>query len=143
MRPSNTECSPTISLRSRQLNSLVRRLNLLFVIRNVHYGSEWQKIALARAFMRDVPLLILDELTAALDAFTENAVYNRFAELTKGRTTIFVTHRLSSVRMAHKILVLKEGRLIEVGNHDEFLEQGGEYASLFKLQAERYQSGSN
>jgi ATP-binding cassette, subfamily B, bacterial len=102
-------------------------------------GGEWQKIALARAFMRDVPLLILDEPTASLDAFAENAVYNRFAELTNGRTTIFVTHRLSSVRMAKKILVLKQGRLIEVGNHDELMAQGGEYASMFKLQAERYQ----
>ncbi len=104
-------------------------------------GGEWQKIALARAFMRDVPLLILDEPTAALDAFAENAVYNRFAELTKGRTTIFVTHRLSSVRMAQKILVLKAGRLIEVGNHDELMAQGGEYARMFRTQAERYQSG--
>ncbi|MBE2270226.1 MAG: ATP-binding cassette domain-containing protein, partial [Anaerolinea sp.] len=104
-------------------------------------GGEWQRIALARAFMRDVPLLILDEPTAALDAFAENAVYNRFTELTQGRTTVFVTHRLSSVRMAQKILVLKAGRLIEVGNHDELMAQGGEYASMFKLQAERYQAG--
>ena len=103
-------------------------------------GGEWQKIALARAFMRDVPLLILDEPTAALDAFAENAVYSRFAELTRGRTTIFVTHRLSSVRMAGRILVLKDGRLIEVGNHEALLAQGGEYASMFKLQAERYQA---
>jgi ATP-binding cassette subfamily B protein len=103
-------------------------------------GGEWQKIGLARAFMRDVPLLILDEPTAALDAFAESAVYNRFAELTKGRTTIFVTHRMSSVRTAQKILVLKDGRLIETGNHDELMVQGGEYASMFKLQAERYQS---
>jgi ATP-binding cassette subfamily B protein len=106
-------------------------------------GGEWQKIALARAFMRDVPLLILDEPTAALDAFAENAVYNRFAELTQGRTTIFVTHRLSSVRMAERILVLKEGRLLEVGNHDELMARGGEYASMFKLQAERYQAASD
>jgi ATP-binding cassette, subfamily B, bacterial len=105
-------------------------------------GGEWQKVALARAFMRDVPLLILDEPTAALDAFAENAVYSRFAELTKGRTTIFVTHRLSSVRMAQKILVLKAGRLIQVGTHDALLAAGGEYASMFKLQAERYQSTS-
>ncbi|MBL8160374.1 MAG: ABC transporter ATP-binding protein, partial [Anaerolineae bacterium] len=100
-------------------------------------GGEWQRIALARAFMRDVPLLILDEPTAALDAFAENAVYNRFAELTKGRTTIFVTHRLSSVQMAQKILVLKQGRLIEVGSHDELMAHNGEYASMFRIQAER------
>ena len=103
-------------------------------------GGEWQKIALARAFMRDVPLLILDEPTAALDAYAENAVYQRFAELTQGRTTMFVTHRLSSVQMAEKILVLKEGRLIETGSHDELMAQDGEYASMFRLQAERYQS---
>jgi ATP-binding cassette subfamily B protein len=101
-------------------------------------GGEWQKIALARAFMRDVPLLILDEPTAALDAFAENAVYNRFAELTKGRTTLFVTHRLSSVRMAQRIFVLKGGRLIEAGSHDELMALGGEYARMFRLQAERY-----
>ncbi|MFN8528683.1 MAG: ABC transporter ATP-binding protein [Anaerolineae bacterium] len=105
-------------------------------------GGEWQKIALSRAFMRDVPLLILDEPTAALDAFAENEVYNRFTELTKGRTTVFVTHRLSSVRMAQKILVLKAGRLIEMGSHDALMAQGGEYASMFKIQAERYQSKS-
>jgi ABC-type multidrug transport system fused ATPase/permease subunit len=101
-------------------------------------GGEWQKIALARAFMRDVPLLILDEPTAALDAFAENAVYNRFAELTKGRTTLFVTHRLSSVRMAQRIFVLKAGRLIEAGSHDALMALGGEYARMFRLQAERY-----
>ncbi|MBL8155726.1 MAG: ABC transporter ATP-binding protein [Anaerolineae bacterium] len=104
-------------------------------------GGEWQRIALARAFMRDVPLLILDEPTAALDAFAENAVYSRFAELTKGRTTIFVTHRLSSVQMAQKILVLKQGRLIEVGSHDELMAHNGEYASMFRVQAERYRLG--
>ncbi len=105
-------------------------------------GGEWQRIALARAFMRDVPLLILDEPTAALDVFAENAVYNRFAELTQGRTAIFVTHRLSSVRLAQKILVLKEGCLIETGNHNELMAQAGEYARMFNLQAERYQSNA-
>lgn len=106
-------------------------------------GGEWQKIALARAFMRDVPLLILDEPTAALDAFAENAVYNRFAELTQGRTTVFVTHRLSSVQMAHKILVLKDGRLIEAGHHAELMARGGEYASMFTIQAERYHTAED
>lgn len=106
-------------------------------------GGQWQKIALARAFMRDVPMLVLDEPTAALDAFAENAVFNRFAELTQGRTTVFVTHRLSSVQMAHKILVLKDGRLVESGTHDELIMRKGEYATMFKLQAERYQSTSD
>lgn len=107
-------------------------------------GGEWQKIALSRAFMRagnggSAQLLILDEPTAALDAFAESEVYNRFAELTQGKTTVFVTHRLSSVKIAHKILVLKEGRLIEEGAHADLLALNGEYARMFRLQAERYQ----
>lgn len=103
-------------------------------------GGQWQTIALARAFMRDVPLLILDEPTAALDAFAENAVYNRFTELTRGRTTVFVTHRLSSVRLAGKILVLKEGRLVEAGTHDQLMARDGLYAGMFRVQADRYQT---
>jgi ATP-binding cassette, subfamily B, bacterial len=101
-------------------------------------GGEWQKIGLSRAFMRDADLLILDEPTASLDAFAEAAVYTRFAELTAGKTTVFVTHRLSSVKMAQKILVLKEGRLIEEGSHPELMALAGEYAQMFNLQAERY-----
>lgn len=101
-------------------------------------GGEWQKIALGRAFMREAGLLILDEPTAALDAKTENEVYTRFAQLTHGKTTLFVTHRLASVRMAHKILVLKDGCLVEVGNHAELMARGGEYASMYTLQARRY-----
>jgi ATP-binding cassette subfamily B protein len=101
-------------------------------------GGEWQKLALSRAFMREASLLILDEPTAALDARAENEVYRRFAELTEGKTTLFVTHRLSSVRMADKILVLKDGVLIEEGTHDSLMQEGGEYAAMFALQAERY-----
>ncbi len=102
-------------------------------------GGEWQKIALSRAFMREANLLILDEPTSALDAYAESEVYDRFAELTHGKTTVFVTHRLSSVKMAQKILVLKKGRLIEAGSHEELLTKGGEYTRMFTLQAERYQ----
>lgn len=103
-------------------------------------GGEWQKIALSRAFLRDASLLILDEPTAALDVYAESEVYEHFAELTQGKTTVFVTHRLSSVKSAQKILVLKEGRLIEEGSHTELLAKGGEYARMFTIQAERYQS---
>lgn len=102
-------------------------------------GGQWQKIALARAFMRDAELLILDEPTAALDAFAEAEVYARFAKLTAGKTTVFVTHRLSSVRMADRILVLKDGALVECGNHEELISLNGEYAAMYRLQAERYQ----
>jgi ATP-binding cassette subfamily B protein len=103
-------------------------------------GGQWQKMALSRAFMRDASLLILDEPTAALDAFAESEVYGRFADLTRGKTTVFVTHRLSSVHMADKILVLKDGRLVEEGNHDSLMAMQGEYASMFNLQAEHYRT---
>jgi ATP-binding cassette, subfamily B, bacterial len=80
-----------------------------------------------------------DEPTVALDAYTESEVYQHFAELTQGRTTMFVTHRLSSVHVADKILVLKDGRLVEEGNHDSLMTLRGEYAGMFNLQAEHYQ----
>jgi ATP-binding cassette, subfamily B, bacterial len=103
-------------------------------------GGEWQKLALARAFIREdqAQILILDEPTAALDPRSESEVYRRFAELAQGKTTLLITHRLASTRMADRILVLKAGRLIEQGSHDQLLEQAGEYASLWKMQAEQY-----
>ncbi len=101
-------------------------------------GGEWQKIALSRAFMRDSQVLILDEPTAALDALAEYEVYRRFAELTGGRTTVFISHRFSTVRMADRILVLRSGRLAEQGTHEELVALNGHYASMFEAQAERY-----
>jgi ATP-binding cassette, subfamily B, bacterial len=103
-------------------------------------GGEWQKIALARAFIREdqAQILILDEPTAALDPRSESEVYQRFAELARGKTTLLITHRLASTRMADRILVLKAGRLIEQGSHEQLLAQAGEYASLWKMQAEQY-----
>ncbi|NJM74000.1 MAG: ABC transporter ATP-binding protein [Scytonema sp. RU_4_4] len=102
-------------------------------------GGEWQKLAIARAFMREqAQLLILDEPTAALDPRSEYEVYRRFVELAQGKTTLLITHRLASVRMADRILVLKGGRLIEEGTHQELLRRGGEYATLWNMQAEQY-----
>ena len=101
-------------------------------------GGEWQKMALSRAFMRDAQILILDEPTAALDAKAEYDVYLRFAELTGGKTTIFISHRFSTVRMAQHILVLADGRLVEEGTHDQLMALGGSYAEMFTIQAERY-----
>ncbi len=101
-------------------------------------GGEWQKLALSRAFMRDAHLLILDEPTAALDAKAEYDVYKRFAELTANKTTLFISHRFSTVRMAQKILVLGNGQLIEEGTHEELMALGGQYAEMFTLQADRY-----
>ena len=101
-------------------------------------GGEWQKVALARAYMRDAQLLILDEPTAALDARAEYEVFQRFAELTAGRTAVLISHRFSTVRMADRILVLEKGEMLEVGSHEELLAKGGRYAELFDLQASGY-----
>lgn len=101
-------------------------------------GGEWQKLALSRAFMREAQVLILDEPTAALDAFSEYEMYKRFADLTAGKMTIFISHRFSTVRVAQHILVLQEGRLIEEGIHDELMGLDGQYAKMFNTQAERY-----
>ncbi len=102
-------------------------------------GGEWQKIALARAYMKDAQIMILDEPTAALDARAEYEVFQRFAELAKGKTTVVISHRFSTVRMADRILVLEKGRMIEEGSHVELLEKNGRYAELFHLQALGYQ----
>jgi ATP-binding cassette subfamily B protein len=101
-------------------------------------GGEWQKVALARAYMRDAQLLILDEPTAALDARAEYEVFLRFSELTKGRMAVLISHRFSTVRMADRILVLRGGELVEQGTHAELLALGGLYSELFQLQAAGY-----
>jgi ATP-binding cassette subfamily B protein len=101
-------------------------------------GGEWQKIALGRAYMRDAQLLILDEPTAALDARAEYEVFQRFNELTKGKTAVLISHRFSTVRMADRILVVEHGKAVEIGSHEELLARGGRYAELFQLQAAGY-----
>ena len=101
-------------------------------------GGEWQKVALGRAYMREAQLLILDEPTAALDARAEYEVFQRFAALTEGKTAVLISHRFSTVRMADRILVLEKGKMLELGSHEELLEQGGTYAELFNLQAQGY-----
>jgi ATP-binding cassette, subfamily B, bacterial len=101
-------------------------------------GGEWQKIALARAYLRDAQLLILDEPTAALDARSEHEVFQRFAELTKGKMALLISHRFSTVKMADRILVLEGGRIAEQGAHDELLRNKGRYAEMFELQAASY-----
>ncbi|MBD2181338.1 ABC transporter ATP-binding protein [Planktothrix sp. FACHB-1355] len=103
-------------------------------------GGEWQKLALARAFVREEgsQILILDEPTAALDPRSEYEIYSHFFDLVRGKTAILVTHRLASVKMADRILVLKAGKLIEEGTHEQLLEKGGEYATLWNMQVEQY-----
>jgi len=101
-------------------------------------GGEWQKIAIARAYMREAEVLILDEPTAALDARAEFEVFQRFKELSKGKTAVLISHRFSSVRMADRILVLADGKVEAQGTHEELLAQQGRYAELFELQAAGY-----
>jgi len=101
-------------------------------------GGEWQKVALARAYLRDAQLLILDEPTAALDARSEHELFERFGELTKGKTALLISHRFSTVRMADRIVVLENGTMVEQGSHETLLGIGGRYAEMFELQAANY-----
>jgi ATP-binding cassette, subfamily B, bacterial len=121
-------------------------------------GGEWQKMALSRAFMRApqseinafdekiekhlkngaAQLLVLDEPTASLDVQSEHDIYLRFQELTRGKTTVLISHRFSTVRMADRILLLEQGKIAEEGSHEELMALAGAYAGLYKLQADRY-----
>jgi len=102
-------------------------------------GGGWQKIALARAYMRDAAILILDEPTAALDARAEFAAFERFVKLSEGKTAVLISHRFSTVRFADRILVLENGKKLEMGTHEELLANQGRYSELFHLQARGYQ----
>ncbi|MEM1240971.1 MAG: ABC transporter ATP-binding protein [Cyanobacteria bacterium P01_H01_bin.26] len=101
-------------------------------------GGQWQKIGLARAFMSDAQILILDEPTAAVDAIAEHDLFQRFRQLTQGKMTFLVSHRFSTVRMADRIVVLEQGKITEVGTHAQLMTQQGQYAEMFNLQAESY-----
>jgi ATP-binding cassette subfamily B protein len=106
-------------------------------------GGQWQRVALARALAAVAGgsgVLVLDEPTAALDVRAEAQLFDRFLEVTRGMTTVLVSHRLSSVRHADRIVVIEDGRIIEDGSHDQLLEHGGRYAGMFTLQASRFAS---
>ena len=102
-------------------------------------GGEWQKVALARAYMKEAQVLILDEPTAALDARAEYEVFQRFAQLTEGKSAVLISHRFSTARLADRIMVLEQGQMLEIGTHQELLSKQGRYAELFELQAKGYQ----
>jgi ATP-binding cassette subfamily B protein len=102
-------------------------------------GGQWQKVALSRAFMREeADILVLDEPTSALDAEAEFAVFERFRELTRGRTSFLISHRFPTVRMADRIVVIEGGHIVESGSHEQLIAQNGRYAQLFQLQARGY-----
>ncbi len=124
---------------SRMPNGLDQILGRQFATGVELSGGEWQKVALGRAYMRDAQLVILDEPTAALDPQSEYDVFLRFANLTKGKMAILISHRFSTVRMADRIMLLENGCIKEVGSHEELLQQDGAYAHLFNLQAKGYQ----
>lgn len=100
--------------------------------------GQWQRIAVARAFFREAPLLILDEPAAALDAVNEQALFERLQELCATRTVLLVSHRFSTVRLADRICVVRDGELVEQGTHDELVAADGHYANLYRVQAEGY-----
>jgi ATP-binding cassette subfamily B protein len=100
--------------------------------------GEWQRIAIARAFFRNAPLLILDEPAAALDALAEQELFDRLKELVSNRSVLMISHRFSTVRLADRILVMADGRIAEEGRHDELLALNGRYAELFSIQAKGY-----
>jgi ATP-binding cassette subfamily B protein len=100
--------------------------------------GQWQKLALARAFLRQTPFIVLDEPSAALDPRAEAEVFDQFHELTRDRTAIFISHRLSTVRRSDRIFVLVDGQIAEAGAHEELVNREGVYASLFETQAKHY-----
>ena len=102
-------------------------------------AGQWQKIALARGFLRDAQVLILDEPTAAIDAKAEAEIFNRVEKLSRNKTVMIISHRFSTVRNADKIYVIDGGRIVESGSHKELMELNGQYATLFHLQARGYQ----
>jgi len=101
-------------------------------------GGQWQKLALARAFFKNAPMLILDEPTSAIDAKAEYEIFQHVQELQKDKTVIIISHRFSTVRNADKIFVLDEGKIIEEGNHETLMKKKGLYAELFNIQAQGY-----
>ena len=104
-------------------------------------GGETQRLMLARALYKDAPVVLLDEPTAALDPLAERQMYERYDELTHGKTSVFISHRLSSTRFCERVVFMEGGRVVEEGTHDELMAAGGAYARMFETQARYYEDG--
>lgn len=102
-------------------------------------GGEIQKLMLARTLYKDSPIIILDEPTAALDPIAENKLYQKYSMLTKGKTSVFISHRLSSTRFCDRILFFENGKVLEMGTHEELIRRNGKYAKMYETQAKYYQ----
>jgi ABC-type multidrug transport system fused ATPase/permease subunit len=105
-------------------------------------GGEMQKLALARALYKNAPVIILDEPTAALDPIAESQVYAQYAELTEGKTSIYISHRLASTRFCNRILFIDNHCIAEQGSHEELMALNGKYAEMFNIQAHYYREGN-
>jgi ATP-binding cassette subfamily B protein len=105
-------------------------------------GGEMQKLALARALYKRAPIILLDEPTAALDPIAESEMYGRYADLTKGKTSVYISHRLASTRFCDRIIMLDEHKIAEYGTHEELIKQDGKYAEMFAIQASYYKSSN-
>ena len=101
-------------------------------------GGQWQRLAIARGFYRRHNLIVLDEPTAAIDPLEETAVYQKFAEMSKDKTAVIITHRLGSVKIADRIVVLENGKIAEMGRHEALMEKKGLYYDMYMAQAKWY-----
>ena len=127
-----------------KIASLPDKENTLMV-KDIHEGAtafsggEQQRLLLARALYKDAPILVLDEPTAALDPIAENDLYMQYSTFAAGKTSIYISHRLSSTRFCDRVVLLADGKAAEVGSHEELMRAGGAYAELFRLQSRYYE----
>ena len=106
-------------------------------------GGQTQRLMLARALYKDGPILVLDEPTAALDPIAENDIYQKYSDMTAGKTSVFISHRLASTRFCDRIIFVADGRIVEEGTHQSLLEKQGAYAQLFEVQSRYYREGGD
>lgn len=130
--------SKILSLEQKENTPLVKTVNENAVELS---GGEMQRLLLARAIYKDAPVLVLDEPTAALDPIAENEIYLQYSEISKNRTSVYISHRLSSTRFCDKIVLLDNNEVAEVGTHDELMALGGKYAEMFNIQSKYYREG--